>query len=76
MINRRKFIKLSAVAGLASSMPAVVFSESKQKEVKTSGASPLIWANLLHLSTNMWEDHPYIKRNSIWSDIVEEEIHR
>jgi len=27
----------------------------------------MIWANLLHLGTNMWEDHPYVK----WAGVPE-----
>ena len=67
MIKRREFIKLSAAAGIAASMPSVVFPQRKQSEVKTSKATTMIWANLLHLSTNMWEDHPYIK----WPNVSE-----
>lgn len=75
-MKRREFIKLSATAGAAASMPSIVFSQPEQSNARVSRTSSMIWANLLHLSTNMWEDHPYIKRNSKWPDIVEEEIHR
>lgn len=49
MTNRRKFIKQVAAAGIAGSMPAVLFSQQKPDR-------NMIWANLLHLSYNMWED--------------------
>ena len=49
MTNRRKFIKQVAAAGLASSVPSVLFSQQKPDP-------DMIWANLLHLSYNMWED--------------------
>ncbi|NLI72930.1 MAG: Tat pathway signal protein [Bacteroidales bacterium] len=75
-MKRRKFIKLSATAGIAASMPSVVFSQKKRRKIVSSGSSKLIWANLLHLSTNMWEDHPYIKKNRMWPDIIDEEIHK
>jgi len=49
MTNRRKFIKQVAAAGIAGSMPSVLFSQQKP-------VPDMIWANLLHLSYNMWED--------------------
>ncbi|HLU88786.1 MAG TPA: hypothetical protein VKZ51_03065 [Cyclobacteriaceae bacterium] len=49
MTNRRKFIKQVAAAGIAGSMPSVLFSQQKP-------AKNMIWAGLLHLSYNMWED--------------------
>lgn len=77
MTNRRSFIKsLAAVgAGLAvdGSLSALPKFSTGLNQTKKQN---MIWANLLHLSTNMWEDHPYIKRNSVWSNIIEEEIHR
>ena len=49
MANRRKFIKQVAAASIASSVPSVLFSQQKP-------GRDMIWANLLHLSYNMWED--------------------
>jgi hypothetical protein len=57
MTNRRKFIKQTLAAGIASSIPSVLFSQQKS-------ARNMIWANLLHLSYNMWTDHP----NVVWDD--------
>lgn len=54
MTNRRKFIKQAAAAGIASSMPAVLFSQQKP-------TPDMIWANLIHLSYNMWEDSSPLK---------------
>ncbi len=54
MINRRKFIQQVAAAGIASSMPSVLFSQQKP-------TPDMIWANLLHLSYNMWEDTAPLK---------------
>ena len=54
MANRRKFIKQMAAAGIASSIPSVLFSQQKP-------APGMIWANLLHLSYNMWEDNVPLK---------------
>ncbi len=50
MTNRRDFLKQIAAAGVAASIPSTLFSQGKP-------SSPMIWANLLHLSYNMWEDH-------------------
>lgn len=50
MTNRRTFIKQAGVAGIATSIPSALFSQ-QQPEQK------MIWANLLHLSYNMWEDN-------------------
>lgn len=49
MTNRKKFIKQVAATGTLGSIPGVLLSQQKPPD-KT------IWANLLHLSYNMWED--------------------
>lgn len=49
MSNRRKFIKQVAAAGVASTMPGILMAQQENSPDK-------IWANLLHLSYNMWED--------------------
>ena len=49
MITRRDFIKQALAAGVMCSIPHHVFGQEKP-------AQNLIWANLLHLSFNMWED--------------------
>jgi len=54
MTNRRNFIKQVSAAGIASSIPSVLFSQPL--------ASPdIIWANLVHLSYNMWADNTPLK---------------
>jgi len=66
MANRRNFIKQMAAVGIASSIPSTLFLQptflSKQKSVQNNG---LIWADLLHLSYNMWTDHP----NRVWDNL-------
>jgi hypothetical protein len=54
MGNRRNFIKQVAAAGIGSSLPSVLFSQQNP-------AQYMIWANLLHLSYNMWEDNVPLK---------------
>ena len=54
MANRRNFIKQMAAAGIVSSIPSVLFSQQKP-------APDMVWANLLHLSYNMWEDSVPLK---------------
>ncbi len=49
MSDRRTFIKQLSAAGMLSTAPSVLFSRPKQEEKK-------IWAGLLHLSFNMWEE--------------------
>jgi hypothetical protein len=51
MSNRRTFVKQVAAAGIVSSMPSILSAQEKR-----SAAQNMIWANLLHLSYNMWED--------------------
>ncbi len=51
MSNRRTFISQVAAAGIASSIPSILSAQEKN----TAGRK-MIWANLLHLSYNMWED--------------------
>ena len=55
MTNRRKFIKQMTAAGIAASMPSALLAQHKP------AANDLIWANLLHLSYNMWEDNVPLK---------------
>ena len=50
MTNRRNFIRQIAAAGVATTLPSFLFAQDKP-------ASKMIWANLLHLSFNMWGDH-------------------
>jgi hypothetical protein len=52
MMKRRDFIQSVAAAGLMANLPRSVFAQPA-KERKEG----FIWANLLHLSYNMWEDH-------------------
>ena len=74
MTNRRDFLKKMAVAGMVSTMPSALISkQSMNSPSKTS--NDLIWANLLHLSYNMWEDvvperyqGPYEQFNSKCND--------
>ena len=53
MTKRRDFIKQIAGVGMIAAMPNSIFSQVKKTDTKKT----LIWANLLHLSYNMWEDN-------------------
>lgn len=53
--THRMFMKQLGVATIATSMPNLVFADDKQK--KTLNRDDLIWANLIHLSYNMWQDY-------------------
>lgn len=54
MTSRRNFIKQLSVLGVASSVTNSMFSNNiLNKQLKRDD---LIWANLIHLSFNMWED--------------------
>ena len=50
MTTRRDFIKQAVAASVASNIPFHLLAQ--EKPVKN-----MIWANLLHLSYNMWNDH-------------------
>ncbi len=50
MTNRRVFIKQISAAGMLSAMPGVLSLRQKKTDDK-------IWAFLLHLSFNMWEEY-------------------
>jgi hypothetical protein len=54
MINRREFVKQASAAAIFSSIPNVLFSQRLSEP-------GMIWANLLHLSYNMWEDSVPLK---------------
>jgi hypothetical protein len=49
MTDRRKFIKQVTAAGILAGIPGIVLPQQKPVD-------NMIWANLLHLSYNMWED--------------------
>ena len=51
-MKRRNFIQGIAAAGIMANMPQTLFAEKNNKQ-----KNDFIWANLLHLSYNMWEDH-------------------
>lgn len=57
METRRNFIKQLTTAGLISSIPGQVWSNSLTGGVFNPYAPDKIWACLIHLSFNMWEDH-------------------
>lgn len=50
MSNRRDFLKQMAVASIMATLPSNLFAEEQQRK------NGLIWAYLLHLSYNMWND--------------------
>lgn len=54
MTDRRNFIKQVAAAGVASSIPGFLYSQEKPSQ-------NMIWAELIHLSYNMWEDYTPLK---------------
>lgn len=60
MTTRRDFFKTIASAGVAASIPAIGFPQPTYSSPMREKSSKMIWANLLHVSTNMWEDHPYV----------------
>lgn len=52
------------VAGIASTIPSIIRSQSDFNQTsfeKEMNGQKLIWANLLHLSYNMWEDNVPLK---------------
>jgi hypothetical protein len=49
MTDRRKFIKQVTAAGILAGVPELLLPQQKPSE-------NMIWANLIHLSYNMWED--------------------
>lgn len=56
MTHRRDFIKQLVIAGTLGSLPYDrLFSQ--QKSFVQKPTRDMIWANLLHLSYNMWEDN-------------------
>jgi len=50
MTRRRTFIKQLSAAGLLAGIPQILVPQQKPAE-------KMIWAYLMHLSYNMWEDH-------------------
>jgi len=64
MTNRRNFIKQMAAAGVVSSIPSALYSENKTVQ-NTPQNKGMIWADLIHLSYNMWTDHA----NVVWDNL-------
>ncbi len=52
MTNRRVFIKQISAVGALSSVPNILFSQQEK-----NNKNEKIWACLLHLSFNMWEEY-------------------
>ena len=52
MMKRREFIQGVVAAGMMANLPQSVWAASNKEQ-----KDKFIWANLLHLSYNMWEDH-------------------
>lgn len=72
MDNRRNFIKMLTGAGLASTLPSFVALNASSF---ITPPKEKIWASLIHLSFNMWEDHDRLKdsenpqlRVRFWND--------
>ncbi len=71
--SRRRFIKTVSALPLAGILPSSLFAQKGHK---------MIWANLLHLSFNMWEDwdapgkemrsyRPYLRFDEkLWNDLL------
>lgn len=58
-ITRREFIQQSAVLSTLGTLSS--FSPLNAVNISNySLESRMIWANLLHVSTNMWEDHTHV----------------
>lgn len=68
MTTRRDFFKTLASAGAAASLSSMGFARPLAEMINTKDSSKLIWANLLHVSTNMWEDNPYVSDHSLLKD--------
>lgn len=54
MTTRRNFIKQLGAVGLAATVPSPLFAMNREE--KQTKKDALIWANLIHLSFNMWQD--------------------
>ena len=60
MTNRRDFLKQAVALGVVSSVAPRTFSQQVRNH---DSGQKMIWANLLHLSYNMWEDNVPEKYN-------------
>lgn len=56
--NRRQFLGEAGTTALAATMGVTVAGQTEPALAAktTPREEPMIWANLLHLSFNMWED--------------------
>ncbi|HEY5480760.1 MAG TPA: twin-arginine translocation signal domain-containing protein [Verrucomicrobiae bacterium] len=87
IIDRRGFLKLAAAASVGTLVGGARVGGAEptaSTEVARSGKHPIIWGNLLHLSTNMWcdWDAPELKGDgsiyrpelrfdrSLWNDLL------
>lgn len=59
MENRRAFLKNALAFGTATGLSAPFLSQARPL------AKEKIWASLMHLSFNMWEDHDRLKNDGI-----------
>lgn len=56
-INRRQFLKVGAAASIGAAVGSKLTATAAAAET-TQKAPKMIWANLVHLSFNMWYDWP------------------
>jgi hypothetical protein len=87
MMDRRDFLKLGAATSVGSLVGCASSSRAESPasaDAARSGKNPLIWANLLQLSMNMWCDwdapelkgrdstyRPYLRFDrSLWDDLL------
>ncbi len=73
-MERRGFIKNLMAATALSSLPSTALFSNTIQERQTTGNKDLIWANLIHLSTNMWEDNPHIKWPGVSCEVYKDDF--
>ncbi len=87
-MTRRDFVKAAGAAGAATALGAGLAQAQQEGQdmADTAAAQGLMWANLLHLSYNMWADReplpeekrpphwgakPYLRFDeSLWNDVL------
>ena len=58
-MERRTFIKQMAMAGVMAGLPGGIAARPFVQKVTANKREEMIWANLIHLSFNMWLDNSH-----------------
>ncbi|WP_156810911.1 Tat pathway signal protein [Phocaeicola abscessus] len=73
-MERRTFIKQMAMAGVMAGLPGGIAARPFVQKVTANKREEMIWANLIHLSFNMWLDNSHTIFPGITPDVCKQDF--